>query len=271
MKWSTLLLVASIGTRVDRRPARAGRVERVAEHDVVGLAGPAEAAVRPGDVDRPAPSISADGSGPSRRLPATVWWRIVAIVVTALQLAPPLVELNAPMAVSLAFAIGTMTVPSGRTTGWPPITPVLLVVGAPHVSPPSVDVLICSRLPGAVVVPLRVAVAVERTRRGVVADDPVLVEVAAGRRRDRGAPGEPAVGRAAGDDRVAVHAARLEQGQRGDQPDVVPGVVGDRGVGRAVVRAAAGVHLVMPGSRPLVQLAPLFVEVANPMAHAPPS
>src|SRR3954469_21031673 len=27
----------------------------------------------------------------------------------------------------------------------------------------------------------------------------------------------------------------------------------------------------MPGSRPLVQLAPLFVDVANPVAHAPPS
>src|SRR6478735_966687 len=95
----------------------------------------------------PAPSISADGSGPSRRLPATVWWRMVAIVVTALQLAPPLVELNAPIAVSLALAIGTMTVPSGRTTGWPPITPVLLVLAAPQVSPPSEDVLISRRLP----------------------------------------------------------------------------------------------------------------------------
>src|SRR4051794_6093197 len=95
----------------------------------------------------PAPSISADGSAPSRRLPATVWWRMVAIVVTALQLAPPLVELNAPIAVSLALAIGTITVPSGRTTGWPPITPVLFVAGADHVLPPSVDVLISRRLP----------------------------------------------------------------------------------------------------------------------------
>src|SRR5919204_1236730 len=97
----------------------------------------------------PAPSISADGSGPSRRPPATVWWRTVAIVVTALQLAPPLVELNAPIAVSLALAIGTMTVPSGRTTGWPPITPVLFVAGGLQVRPPSVEKLICSRLPAA--------------------------------------------------------------------------------------------------------------------------
>src|SRR3954451_23214737 len=78
----------------------------------------------------PAPSISAEGSGPSRRLPATAWWRMVAIVVTALQVAPPLVESNAPTAVSFALAIGTITVPSGRTTGWPPITPVLLLAGA---------------------------------------------------------------------------------------------------------------------------------------------
>src|SRR3954447_15312163 len=95
----------------------------------------------------PLPSISADGKGPSRRLPATLWCRIVAIVVTALQLAPPLAELNAPMAVSFAFAVGTMTVPLGRTTGWPPITPLLLVAGADQCWPPSMDVLICRRLP----------------------------------------------------------------------------------------------------------------------------
>src|SRR5205085_3749015 len=94
-----------------------------------------------------APSISADGSAPSRRLPATVWWRTVAIVVIALQLAPPLVELNAPMAVSLALAMGTITVPSGRTTGWPPMTPLLFVRAGPHVMPPSLEVLICNRLP----------------------------------------------------------------------------------------------------------------------------
>src|SRR3954469_247771 len=95
----------------------------------------------------PLPSISADGKGPSRRLPATLWWRIVAIVVTALQLAPPLVELNAPMAVSFALAVGTITVPFGCTSGWPPITPELLVLGALQVRPPAVERLICSRLP----------------------------------------------------------------------------------------------------------------------------
>ena len=67
--------------------------------------------------------------------------------MTALQVAPPLVELNAPIAVSLALSIGTITVPLGRTTGWPPITPLLLVCGRSQVRPPSLEVLICSRLP----------------------------------------------------------------------------------------------------------------------------
>jgi len=76
-----------------------------------------------------------------------VWWRIVAIVVTALQPAPPLVELNAPMAVSFALAVGTITVPSGRTTGWPPITPLLFVAGADQVCPPSLERLMRRALP----------------------------------------------------------------------------------------------------------------------------
>src|SRR5689334_3732510 len=96
---------------------------------------------------RPPPLISAEGSGPSRKLPAAAWCLIVAIVVIALQLAPPSVESNAPTAVSLALSVGTMTVPLARTTGWPPITPLLLLDGADHVWPPSLETLICSRLP----------------------------------------------------------------------------------------------------------------------------
>src|SRR5579859_1450365 len=95
----------------------------------------------------PAASISAVGSGPSRKLPATVWCLMVVMVVIALQLAPPLVELSAPSAVSLALSIGTITVPSGRTTGWPPMTPEPSVAAALQVCPPSDEVLICSRLP----------------------------------------------------------------------------------------------------------------------------
>src|SRR3954462_9290562 len=147
MKWSMPLLVASIGTR-----ATADQLVPVALSEWLTTMSFVRQDTRKrqsvhATYTVPPPSISADGSGPSRRLPATAWWRMVAIVVTALQLAPPLVELNAPIAVSFAFAIGTTTVPSGRTTGWPPITPVLLVAGADQVCPPSVEVLIWSRLP----------------------------------------------------------------------------------------------------------------------------
>src|SRR5215467_9783928 len=119
MKWSAPLLVASIGTRVTADhvtpsldelytmsfdlPARRNRLSSQATNTL------------------PAPSISAVGSGPERRLPATVCEWIRAIVVTSVQLAPPLVERNAPTAVSLALSIGTMTVPLGWTSGWPPM------------------------------------------------------------------------------------------------------------------------------------------------------
>src|SRR5215471_5144866 len=99
----------------------------------------------------PAPSISAVGSGPERRLPATVWLRISAIVVTSVHDAPPFVERKAPTAVSLALSIGTITVPLGWTSGWPPMpaSPDVVVCLGPQVSPPSVDVLIWIRLPAA--------------------------------------------------------------------------------------------------------------------------
>ena len=66
----------------------------------------------------------------SARFPSSL---ILAIVVTALHDIPPFVEANAPTAVALALSMGTITVPFGCTTGWPPITPVLFVLGADHV------------------------------------------------------------------------------------------------------------------------------------------
>ena len=53
------------------------------------------------------------------------------------------------IAVSNAFAAGTITSPSGWTTGWPPRpkTPLSVWTGALQVSPPSVDVLIRIRSP----------------------------------------------------------------------------------------------------------------------------
>src|SRR5690242_9867395 len=147
MKWSTVLVVASIGMRVT--------ADQVVPRVLVDLL--YTISLRGHEVRKrqsaqatytvPAPSISALGSGPSRRLLATVWCRMVAMVVVELHVTPPLVEWNAPTAVSLALSIGTITVPSGRTTGCPPMTPALLVFAAPQLWPPSVDVLIWSRLP----------------------------------------------------------------------------------------------------------------------------
>src|SRR5215204_855695 len=149
MKWSTPLFVGSIGTRVtDDQLVPVAFSERLNTMSLTLQARRNRQSVHATNTV-PAPSISAEGSGPSRRPPATVWWLTVAIVVTALQERPPLVELKAPIAVSLALAMGTITVPSGRTTGCPPITPVLLVAGADQVRPPSMDRLICSRLPAA--------------------------------------------------------------------------------------------------------------------------
>src|SRR5512132_2060815 len=147
MKWSTPLLVASIGTRLtDDQLVPVAFSEWLSTMSLALQARRNRQSVHATNTV-PAPSISAEGSGPSRRLPATLWWLTVAIVVTALQDTPPLVELKAPTAVSLALAIGTITVPFGWTTGCPPITPVLLVAGADQVKPPSVDRFICSRLP----------------------------------------------------------------------------------------------------------------------------
>src|SRR5581483_9174019 len=98
---------------------------------------------------RPFLSISADGSGSVRRLPATLWSVTVAIVCVALQLAPPSDDVNSWIALTDALAIGTTTVPFGRTSGWPPRpVPLFAVVrDEPQVSPPSVEVFISIRLP----------------------------------------------------------------------------------------------------------------------------
>src|SRR3954454_21928332 len=105
MKWSIPLVVVSIGTR-----ATDVQLVPVAFTDllntmslVLQLRRKRQSAQATKTV--PALSTSADGSGPSRKLPATVWCEMVAMVVVALQDPPPLVELKAPIAVSLAFAV----------------------------------------------------------------------------------------------------------------------------------------------------------------------
>src|SRR5437588_798837 len=89
------------------------------------------------------------------------------------------------------------------------------------------------------VVPLGVAVTIERAGRGVVADDPVLVEVRAEGSGEGTAPGE-AVSRAARDHRVAVHATSFQEREARDQPHAMTGVIGNRWVGRPIVGTATG-------------------------------
>src|SRR6476469_1657809 len=99
MKWSIPVPVPSIGIRVT--------ADQAVPVALVDLLKTMSLALQPrmkrqsvhATYTTPDPSISADGSGPSRRLPATVWCLTVAIVVTALHVSPPLVELKAPMAV----------------------------------------------------------------------------------------------------------------------------------------------------------------------------
>ena len=61
---------------------------------------------------------------------------------------PPSVDRKALIVVSSAPDSGTITVPFGRTTGWPPSPLAFPAVfaAAPQFSPPSVDVLILIRL-----------------------------------------------------------------------------------------------------------------------------
>src|SRR6185437_15439660 len=99
MKWSTVLVVASIGMRLT-----ADQLVPVLLSECVITRSLRRHEVRKRQSDQttytvPALSISAEGKGPSRRLPATVWCEIVVIVVMALQVLPPSVECKAPMAV----------------------------------------------------------------------------------------------------------------------------------------------------------------------------
>src|SRR4051794_6889104 len=109
MKWSTVLLVTSIGIRTI--------VVQVAPSvDVLMTMSFAAQLVRKRQSCHtrntlPAASISADGSGPVRRPPATVCLFTALTVTAEPQVEPPLVERNARIDVSVALAIGTTTVP----------------------------------------------------------------------------------------------------------------------------------------------------------------
>src|SRR5213595_1639613 len=142
-KWSTPLVVASMGTRV------------TADH-VAPLVEVAKTMSLAGQPDRnrqscqatytvPAPSISADGSpSPSRRPPATPCEVTLAIRTVALHEVPPLVDVNERIA-----EYGTTTVPLGCTTGCPPRPDGVPdgETGADQVAPPSLERLSTIRLP----------------------------------------------------------------------------------------------------------------------------
>src|SRR3954454_7490042 len=96
----------------------------------------------------PEPSISAVGSGLVRRPPPTAEERTAEIVTARDQDPPPSVERKAA-SLPLRLSNGTITVPFGCTSGWPPRPLSLPAVasGVPHVCPPSVEVLMYSRSP----------------------------------------------------------------------------------------------------------------------------
>ncbi len=98
---------------------------------------------------RPAASISAEEiPRGARRPPATVWAMTLATGEVPLQDTPPLVELNARIALPLA-EYGTTTVPFGWTSGCPasPDGAPDGATGVDQVRPPLAEVLSTIRLP----------------------------------------------------------------------------------------------------------------------------
>src|SRR5439155_14377879 len=147
MKWSTVLVVASIGTRVTADQFRPSV-------DVLSTMSLLRHPLRNRQSCQttytlPAPSISAEGSGPDRRLPASAWLRTRATLTDRLHVPPPSVDRNEMIAFSNALAAGTTTVPFGCTTGCPPspVARLAVATGVPQVSPPSCDVLMRIRSP----------------------------------------------------------------------------------------------------------------------------
>src|SRR5450755_4512621 len=180
----------------------------------------------------PCASISAEGKAGPRRSPVGGWYRVSETITDLFQLAPPFVDMNdlTKYEVSEKPSKGTITVPFGWTTGWPPESADLVRRGLPRAPGQSAvggraHLLQITEVD---VVELGVAVTVERTGRGVVGDAPVLVEeIARGRDSDRGAPRVPAVGRAA-DQHVDSARVAGRDGEIGNQPNPTLGVVGNR-------------------------------------------
>ena len=87
----------------------------------------------------------------ARTLPFGRWYGAFETSTVLLQVAPPSVETN-DITVKPVFVnplIGTTTLPSRCTTGCPPMpkAPSAVVLGAPQLAPPSLEVLIKIRSP----------------------------------------------------------------------------------------------------------------------------
>src|ERR1700738_4426975 len=118
MKWSTVLVVASMGMRV----TAVQLVPFVEVENTMSLAGQPERKRQscPATYTFPDASISAVGRPwPSRRPPLTVWELMEATATLLFQEAPPLVEVKARIEEPLVEK-GTTTVPFGCTSGWAP-------------------------------------------------------------------------------------------------------------------------------------------------------
>src|SRR5207244_8631032 len=115
MKWSTVLLVGSIGMRW------------TADHvvplvDVTKTRSFVEHPLRKRQSSQttkifPSPDTSAEGSGPLRMPPGSAFAVIEVIAKAWPKLTPPFVEIVNPSAVSDALSIGTTTFPLGCTIG----------------------------------------------------------------------------------------------------------------------------------------------------------
>ncbi|MFI9158249.1 hypothetical protein [Kitasatospora aureofaciens] len=140
MKWSTLLVVASIGTRVTADQV----LPSVVVEYTMSLAGQPERNRQPCQATwtLPLASISAEGRpSPSRRLPATADEETLATRTVEPQELPPLVEVKERIELPLVEN-GTTTVPFGCTSGWPPRPESVPegLTGADQVAGPSCEV-----------------------------------------------------------------------------------------------------------------------------------
>src|SRR5262245_14166578 len=139
MKWSTVLLVGSIGIRalgVHAMPSVEVDMTMSLELQPVRKLQSCQTTKT-----LPWPSTSAEGRGDVRRLPATPCSLTLAIATEACQVAPPSIERNERMLAPPSY--GTITLPFGCTTGCPPrpVSRPPVGVAGPQVRPPSVDVL----------------------------------------------------------------------------------------------------------------------------------